>query len=168
MKRIVAVILTLVLLLPLYSCDPMPYNFDYQELKQEVIGIELIEYDQPKTKHYTFNMGSFIIKPLPFDEGRATILETLDEDEYDDFLRQLSEENILYKWYSYNSPKDICLRLIYENGNFLVLSCDYANESFHGYVGSYNSEGEVLEYYGSFEGFSSYERLVNEFFSLHI
>ena len=42
---------------------------------------------------------------------------------------------VLYKYYAYNSPKDICIRLNYEKGNFLIVWANYAENSYVGYIG---------------------------------
>ena len=38
-----------------------------------------------------------------------TLLETLDNENLDAFLKQLSEIDFLHKYYTYDSPKGICI-----------------------------------------------------------
>lgn len=97
-----------------------------------------------------------------------TVLETLDDAKKSDFLKQLSEAYILDKYYVYNSPKGICIKLSYSNGDFLIITCNYAEKAFGGYIGIYSENGDVAEFIGSFSGYDSFESLVNDFFEIKI
>ncbi|MDD2268702.1 MAG: hypothetical protein PHY15_04010 [Eubacteriales bacterium] len=52
--------------------DPASYYFDYEELKEKVIKIELINYDYSNVKSVKKKADI-----LPFDFDRMEILETL-------------------------------------------------------------------------------------------
>ena len=94
----------------------------------------------------------------------ATVLETLPAEEIPEFLDDFSETHILHTYYAYNSPKDVCLRLNYENGNFLIIWANYAEESYAGYIGEYSPDGEPLTFWGSFSALSFYKNLVDRYF----
>lgn len=93
-----------------------------------------------------------------------TILETLDNDDITAFIKQLSEISFLDKYYVFDSPKGISIRVIYANGDFEVISCDYEKKSFCGYIGKYTSSGDVVDFIGSFTGFNDFESLISNFF----
>ena len=64
---------------------------------------------------------------------------------------------------SYNSPGDICLRLNYENGDFLIV---YNQRGRHrGYIGEYSSNGAILSYWGILNNKKDYEKLLTEYFN---
>ena len=146
----------------------MTYHFNYEDLTENVVSVELINYNNPDAKILTYHYGSQDSKLLSFVFEEMTVLEALDAEHFDDFFQQLSQVEILYEWYSYNSPKDICIRLVCENGDFEVLSCDYKNHSFYGYIGRYNTNGDVIEYIGTFEGLPDFENLINTFFTTEL
>ena len=56
----------------------------------------------------------------------------------------------------------------YKNGNFEIISCDYERSSYFSYIGTYNKEGEVLFYVGSFSNYEYFESLVNNYFEYQI
>jgi hypothetical protein len=64
----------------------------------------------------------------------------------------------------YDSPKDICIRLNYSNGNFLIIWANYIEDSYAGYIGEYLSDGTVFSFWGSFSSLMDFEELVNQYF----
>lgn len=164
MKRFVILFFTISFSLLLTACDPGSYMFDYDELTNNVIRVELIDYKNPDQKHFVSWVPDHSSKLLPFNTSDLTTLEALDENKIPDFLSQLSEENILYKYYAYDSPKGICLKLSYSNGDFLIISCDYERKSYSGYIGIYSADGNIIDFIGCFSNYYSFETLVNDFF----
>ncbi len=148
----------------LCACDPSFYTID-QKVLDTVISIELIEYDNPNQKTLKTWVFKQFNKLIPFDPERVTVLETLPAEKNADFLESFSKTEILHSYYAYNSPKDICLRLNYANGDFLILWTNYANNSFAGYIGEYSSDGTVLSFWGSFSSLRYYEDLVEGYFT---
>ncbi len=164
MKKAFILIFTLLLCLVLTACDPGHYAFDYDELSDKVVSVELINYDNPDQKPFISWVPDHSSDLLPFDCSNSTLLEVLDEDRIPDFLNQLSQADTLYEYYVYNSPKGICMKLSLENGNFIIISCNHEKESFYGYIGEYSPEGEVTDFIGSFSSYYYFEKLVSDFF----
>ena len=104
----------------------------------------------------------------PFDTAKATVIEILQEEKKSDFLDAFMQTDILETYYAYDSPVDICIRLNYENGNFLIIWSNYKQNSFAGYIGEYSADGTVLSFWGSFSALSYYQELINNFFSYNI
>ena len=94
----------------------------------------------------------------PFNTAKATVIEILQEERKSDFLDAFMQTDILNKYYAYDSPVDICIRLNYENGNFLIIWSDYKKNSFAGYIGEYSADGTVLSFWGSFSSLSYYQQ----------
>ena len=163
MKRIVALVLLTIICFSMCACDPSSFVINRDSL-DNVISIELIEYTNPDQKHFTTWVPDQSDKLAPFNLANATILETLPEEKISDFLDSFSTIDILHTYYAYNSPKDICIKLNYENGDFLIIWANYAEDSYAGYIGEYSAEGTVVSFWGSFSSLSDYKDLVNHFF----
>ena len=168
MKKLALLIGLWIVCLVFSACDPSSYQFDYHDLADNVVRIELIHYDNPDQRQFISWVPDHSSHLMPFQSSRMTVLETLDDAKKSDFLKQLSEAYILDKYYVYNSPKGICIKLSYSNGDFLIITCNYAEKAFGGYIGRYSENGDVAEFIGSFSGYDSFESLVNDFFEIKI
>ena len=169
MKKLVLCLSILVICL-LSSCatDPGRYNYDYDELFKEVIRVELVQYENSEQKHFKSwvpNHFSELVSLLP---KNVTKLEELEDEKINDFLNQLAEEDILYKYYAYNSPKGLCIKLVYANEDVEILNCNVEKESYAGYIGRYTSEGEIIDFKGVFSSYTSFQTLVNDYFTMNI
>lgn len=117
MKKFVFFMTIVAMSFILCACDPSIYTIDREQLN-DVVNVELIEYDNPNQKHFAFWVTDQFDRLVPFQIANATVLETLSADKTADFLESFSQTDIFHTYYAYDSPKDICLRLNYENGNF--------------------------------------------------
>ena len=164
MKKILALVLLTIICFSICACDPGSFEVTRDSL-DNVISVELIEYANPDQKHFITWVPDQFDELASFNLANATILETLPSEKISDFLDAFSATYILHTYYAYNSPKDVCIRLNYTNGNFLIIWADYLNNSYAGYIGEYSADGSVLSFWGSFSSLSCYENLVNEFFT---
>ena len=155
------------MILFLSACDPLTHVIQQDELT-DVVSIELIEYKNPSQEHFTSWVPNHFDDLKPFDIANATVIEKLQDEKKSEFLDSFMETDILHTYYAYDSPADICIRLNYENGNFLIIWSDYKKNSFAGYIGEYSADGTVLSFWGSFSGLSYYQGLINNFFSYNI
>ena len=163
MKKIFAIMIAVITCFSICSCDPGSFVVSRDSL-DNVISVELIEYANPDQKHFTTWVPEQFDELAPFNFANATILETLPEEKIPDFLDAFSKTDILHSYYAYNSPKDICIRLNYENGDFLIIWANYAENRYAGYIGKYSADGTVVSFWGSFSSLSDYKDLVNNFF----
>ncbi len=148
----------------LCACDPSSYLVDREKLN-DVVSIELIEYENPDQKYFITWIPDQFEQLVSFDPANAKVLETLPAEKMIDFLDEFSKTDILHTYYAYDSPKDICIRLNYANGDFLIIWANYAENSYAGYIGEYSKDGAVLSFWGSFSSLSDYEELVNRYFT---
>ena len=167
MKRLICFIVLLGICCLLCACDPGQYLIDREALSN-VISIELIEYENTNQKHFTTWVPDQFDKLVPFDPTNATIIETLPADKVSSFLDAFAKTDILHTYYAYNSPKDICIRLNYESGDFLIIWANYAENRYAGYIGEYSADGTVSSFWGSFSSLSYYTDLVNHFFAFEL
>ncbi|MBQ3506656.1 MAG: hypothetical protein IJA89_07800 [Clostridia bacterium] len=167
MKKIICFLYLIIMCFCLCSCDPGTYTINPNSL-EGVKTIELIDYKNPDQKRFASWVPNHFEDLKPFDTAKATVIEILQEERKSDFLDAFMQTNILHKCYAYDSPVDICIRLNYENGNFLIIWSNYKKNSSAGYIGEYSADGTVLSFWGSFSGLSYYQGLINNFFSYNI
>ena len=170
MKHPLCIVLCLALLLPiLTACDPGHTQYDYSELEGQVVSVELIEYENDDRQKFSSWVPDQLDEIKPFDPDKVTLLETLDGEQMPAFFEQLATyQSILEDYYVYDSPSGICLRMTYQNGDFTVITSDYENRSFLGFICRYSSDGTPIDYIGSFSSLSSFTDLVNNFFEEQI
>ena len=162
-KTILCLILSWICLV-LCSCDPGSHNIDTNALSN-VVGIELIEYKNDQQKHFVSWVPDQSDQLLNFDFSKMTILEVLPEEKIPDFISSFEKTDILHEYFAYDSPKDICIRLNYSNGDFLIIWANYAEGRFAGYIGEYHADGTVSSFWGSFSDLYYYEDLVEQYFT---
>lgn len=167
MKRIVCFVLLAALCCLLCACDPASFSVDRETLNN-VISVELIEYENPDQKHFTTWVPDQYDQLVSFNPSNAKVIETLPAEKVPEFLDDFSKSDILHTYYAYDSPKDICIRLNYTNGDFLIVWANYTDNSYAGYIGEYSSDGTVLSFWGSFSALSYYVDLVNQYFTYNL
>ena len=163
MKKMISIMIIMIMCFSLSACDPGSFSINRDSLKS-VVSVDLIEYTNPNQKHFTIWVSDQFKELIPFVPANATVLESLPSEKISEFLDAFSETDILHTYYAYNSPKDVCIRLNYENGNFLIIWANYAENSYAGYIGEYDSDGTVLSFWGSFSSLNYYMDLVNQYF----
>ncbi len=164
MKKIISFVLLVVLLFSLCACDPGRYLIEQDSL-EGIVSVDLIEYENANQKHFFSWVPNHFDELVPFINENAKVIERLPQEKLADFLHSFSKTDILHTYYAYNSPKDICIRCNYENGNFLIIWANYARKGAAGYIGEYSADGTVLSFWGCFSALSYYEELVNEYFN---
>lgn len=133
------VYLIFVLSFMLTACvsDPASFYFDYDELKNTVASVELINYDSPDVKEVKKQEDI-----LPFDFGKVEIIKTLDSKQREAFFEDLPKIHFhvcddLTRYT--NSANGLCIKIIYTSGNFVIL-CFNQEANF---VGEFTSDGSV-------------------------
>lgn len=163
MKKIitifVAILLVICSLCTFVACDPNTFYFDYDELKENVIRVELIYYDNPNAKKL-FEQRD---KVLPFDFDKMEIVEILSENEMDNFLHDLSEHPFMTDWIHSDSPIGYSIRIVYLNGDFEVISY-YSENDYKWYSGGFYADGQVKRFIGT--GLD--EELFNKYFETKV
>lgn len=157
--------LLLTVCLVLSACDPGMHSFDYSELRAEVIGVSLIEYNNPAQKRMLNLWPKWARYLAKFDSTQVTVLEELDIAQQKDFCIQLATMPFIDD-YNTDSPRGKCLMLTCKNGDFLILSPGGAlNNDYPGYIGRYESDGTPIEAIGTFASSNDCQLLFAEFFS---
>ena len=166
--KVLRIVLFLSLCITLPACDPNNSRLDYDALSESVVSVELIHYENPEQKHFSSWVPDQSSELQPYDFAKESVKRILDETRISEFLTQLSEATILDKYYAFDSPNGVCLKLTYDNGDFLIIYCDSINESYSGYVGEFYADGKVKRFIGSFSDYNDFESLVNDFFHFNL
>ena len=147
------------IILNLVACDPNRYYFNYEDLKNSVAKVELISYNNNEARIIKNKK-----KLLRFDFNKVYIIETLREESLDEFLMDLSKTLIFQYLKHSDSPVGICLRIIYNNNDFEIISCTLENGILYDYVGSFDSNGDVKNFIGGVSGKTILQNLINKYF----
>ena len=162
---LLAILLVLCSLCAFAACDPTTIYLDNEYLS-DIVKVELVNYDNPQQKHFLSWVPNHTSDLKPLDLNKISVVETLDGEQIADFIDTLCECPILDRYYAFDSPKGLCLRLTYANSDFLIVNCK--EESFVGYIGKFTKSGEVEQFIGCFVGVMSFEILVNDYFQTQI
>ena len=167
MKKILISLCFIIMLLSLSACDPASFRIHEDSLKG-IVSIELIEYENPNQKHFVSWVPDHFDDLKSFNTTNVRVIETLQDEKKSEFLDAFMQTDILHTYYAYDSPAEVCIRLNYEGGNFLILWANYKDNSYAGYIGEYSADGSVLSFWGSFSALFYYQDLVNNFFVYNI
>jgi len=164
--RKLLVIMILAACLGLTACDPVHFGYKYEDLSGNVSRVELIRYDNPEVAMIN---SFFTLRGLrDFDLDKMEIVEVLKEDEMIVFFVALTSIELWNMWSHPNSPAGICIRLVYDNDEFEVLSYHTIDSGHNSLIMRYDKKGKIVKYIGSF-----YEReealgIVNDYFLTEI
>ena len=92
MKKTISCIMIICVLVSLGGCvwDPASYLFDYDELKEQIATVELINYENDEPEKIDDDS-----KILPYNFDKEEVLETLVADKINDFVTDLSDIRFL-------------------------------------------------------------------------
>ena len=163
MKKPIVILLTVVLMcFSLASCDPGETCFTDEYSVKGITKIELIKYDKPDQEDFITWVPDQTDDLEDYDSAKETVLATMDVRSHDAFIDELSQYGILHKYFTYDSPNGMCIKITYDDGKFAIINSD--DDSFHGYIGMYNADGSVDSFCGCFYSRNFFVRLVENHF----
>ena len=155
MKKVAQFLAFFIIYISLTACEPVWVKFfNYEELKAEVMSVDLIYCDNPNYK-YVFNKPHEV---KPFDFSKMQVVESLPEQKMDEFFLHLSDFEIAKGGSYLTAPLGYCIRIIYKDGGFEVLSCQL------NFSCGYYADGNVKRVMGSGVGWL----FSNQFFETQI
>jgi len=160
MKKSIIFVTIVLLIFGLVACDPADYFYPYDELKENVKTIELINYNNTEAKKL-FEKRDGV---LPFDFEKMEVVEVLAAEKTDDFLQALSQIQFHMTWVHSDSPHGMCIRIMYENDDFEIISA-YVD---YGYVGSFDAGGNVKRFIGNCPTRQNITDIINKYFETQI
>lgn len=158
---LLSVIILSVSVMFLTACDPASYYYNLNELRAPVKTIELVNYDNPNQKSFGLWLIDHSKDLKPLDMSAIQTVATLQTEQIDNFMTDLSKQHIHYKDYEVDSPKGKCIRIVYEDDYFDMISCNKKQ-----YIGTFTPNGEVEEFIGGFGAYNSYEYLLKTYFDV--
>lgn len=164
MRNKLFILLVLLLVPILFSCDPVMINLDIDELETNLVDIELINYENDEQSKFPFWTKDYSDKLLKFDSNKASVIGDLEETKINDFLECLTEFKVIYKYYSFDSPKGRCAKLNYSNGNYIIVGLEKLNS---GYIFKYDENGNVIEDIGNINGSKDFVLSVEHLFNYY-
>ena len=157
MKRILfTVALICVFLLSFTSCDPAHYYHDAEEMKDTVVDISLIRYNN--TAKGLFENRE---KVKAFDFNKMTHIESLTFDSKDSFINEFVDITIMLAWKHDDSAEGFCLMMTFDDGTFEIVSCQNIFSCI------YNADGSVNYFIGTGGG-NPLIQLINKYFNYEI
>lgn len=150
-KKTVLSVIVIMMCLLLVSCDPP--NFYHDSYTNEVISIDLIEYDGGNIQN-----GQEIRN---FDFEKSKIIEALNKNDLQVFLSDLTELFIITYRTHPDSPNEVCIRICFDDGTFEIISKNRL-------IVKYNENGDVMEYIGMVDDYNKIISLINKYFNTQI
>ena len=163
MKKTISYIMIICVFISLSGCvwDPASYLFDYEKLKEQVATVELINYENEEPKKI-----KDISEILPYDFDKEEVLETLPADKIDDFIMDLSEIRFLDYSSFAKEPVEICIKITYKNGEFIIISVTLMNGVVYCFIEVFDKLGYSIEHIGGIENRDDIDRIINKYFYL--
>ena len=164
MKKTISYIMIICVLVSLSGCawDPASYLFDYDELKERIATVELINYENDEPEKIDDDS-----KILPYDFDKEEVLETLVVDKINDFVTDLSDIRFLDYSSFAKEPAGICIKITYKDGKFIIITSTLMDVAY-GLVEVFDSNGYPIERIGEPESRKDYVALVNKYFEYKI
>lgn len=155
------IILIVALSIFVCSCEPRMYSYECDDLKNNIANVQMINYNNQNAKSISKACDNF-------DLEKMEILEELDESRIEEFVISLSK----IRFHVYNKHPDsafgICIRIVYSDGTFEIMSCNSIDKDLYNFIGRYSPTGEAIEYVGSFAGKQVFQDILNKFFSIDL
>lgn len=164
MKKTISCIMIICVLVSLGGCvwDPASYLFDYDELKEQIATVELINYENDEPEKIDDDS-----KILPYNFVKEEVLETLVADKINDFVTDLSDIRFLDYSSFAKEPVGICIKITYKDGKFIIITSTLMDVAY-GIVEVFDSNGYPIERIGEPESRKDYVALVNKYFEYKI
>ena len=148
-KKFLIIAFVLMCLVGLVACDPTPNSVDKSELLENTVKIEIYDYENIKPKQ--LNLGGKK-KPI-FDFSKASFIGTLDEETFEDVIKDIARQEFLIFGETLNEPIGKTIILYQENGNMVVLfGCVYesqiGSEKYYGEGNIFDENGVFVEHIG--------------------
>ena len=159
-KRSFIALLLVVLLSFFVGCEQPHWVRLSKERVEDVVEIQLIYYRNPEA----LKIGEQDTRTIPFDFEKMEIIEIMSEEKAEVFLYAFDEVEFEYDYEPHDSPNGYSLRLLFGNGDFMIISFDICH-----YSAIFDKDGNLIEFYGRSTIYTIAGRVgVNSFFSTPI
>ena len=136
----------------LTACDASIPRFGECIETEEIKTIELINYINSEQHRFISWIPDHSSDLKNLNVENIEVIETLSDESISSFEDELFASFILLKYYTYDSPSGLCVRLILNSEDYILLNT--------GYIGKYDSKGIVISFYGCFDGSAYFSNLL--------
>ena len=150
------------------ACDPGRNHINAEETIAHTVKIELVYYENTAPKLLKLKGAQ---KPK-FDFNKATLLETLDENQFENIITESSALLLLLYNRTTNEPIGKTIIFHQDNGDMLVLYYSIFTNAkqdtfYYGDCVRFNKDGEFIEYLGDIDSLNSYNTIISNYFPNH-
>lgn len=142
--------------------DPATYYFDADELKGDVIKIELLSLVNEKPKQVTVHDDTI----LSFNRNDAILVKELDTDEIKSFIEDLSTITFHIGNKSVNSPLGYTIVIYMKNQEIIVLSCTIVDGVGYSMVSQFTDRESFIKHIAQFADEPKFRRLIEKYFDV--
>jgi hypothetical protein len=104
---------------------------------------------------------------LKFDRTKLDIIEELEYEKNEAFLKDFGKIGFWNLDSSINEPAGYCLLLNLENNNYIVVSCTRIESINYGMFAEFDSNDQFCHHIASFDGISQFENLLVDYFETY-
>ena len=164
--KVFSLVLVSIFCLSIFSaCTPPIVQFNYEELTNEIISVELLNYNGERKKVKTLNeVAPFNINNSEEKEILSNIAEELLKDVSNISFRDLKvgTKKIPYE------PAEISIRLNYKNNDFCIIFCATKKEDSDDYSGmlKYNSANVCIDAFGFITNPQFFYDILEKYFNI--
>jgi len=140
------------------------YDLHDREIS-EIVQISLVNYNNPVNEENQSDNEQYDVEKL-------IILETLNSEEYEDFLSELSDIGGIAGTFPemINSPNGMGILITYQDGGFILITVSNENDDDCIFWGSYSSNATIDYFFGISwqEMIDDFEALIVKYFDTEI
>ena len=152
-------LIILLIVFSMSSCDPASYYFRKDIYVDEVVKIELVTYTNE-----TYKMVDPLKTTLKFDLLKAKSIEVLEQDKKGEFLEEFEKIVFHSGNDSVEEPTGYCLLWHLENGNFIVFSGTIIDDRCYSMVAEFSKNGDFVKHHAYFAAVPHYDNVLKKYF----
>ena len=160
MRKFILVFIVLSVSIVLKGCDPATYYFDADVLISNTIKIELVECKNDDPELIEINEKNI----TSFDYDNVELIDSLDNSQFESFIKKLSNITFHKENYSVNKPIGKTLILHQKNGDMIVLSCTLIDGTGYSFVSEFDLDNNYITHIARFADRPQFELLLNTYF----
>ena len=161
MKKFILIFLLISVSILACGCDPGAYHFDNKSLTERVKSVELIDYENFNPIEIDVTDDTELI----FESDKMKILEVLDEEKIEEFLKDLSVITFHLENKSAKSPVGRGILLIFSDGGYIVISSTKVGRRSYSFVAEFDKNNIFIQHIAYVCDRPSLEKLMIKYFT---
>lgn len=132
----------------LCGCEPIPYHFEINDMKENVTRIELVTCENLNPINMCVNDDTV----LYFNFNNRNVIKELEQNKIENFINDLSKISLFKENKSVNSPVGYATLLYMQNNEVIVLSCTNLDDVKYSMVAAFSYTGTYIRHIAEFDG----------------